>query len=225
MYLRRIFALAITALGFLAGGAQAQQQPYTLLSPPQPTDGGGKVEVIEFFSYACGHCYGLEPFLESWLKKLPADVVFKRVPGVGSGAWTELGLLYYTLEAMGKLDALHEKAFDAMHKENQNLANAKIRDQWLAKQGVDVAQYAAVEKSFSVQSRLSRAAQMMGSYKVDGVPMLIVNGKYVTSTGHAGGPEKVVPVLEQLIAMARKDMGVSSAAAPAASTKPASVKK
>ena len=84
------------------------------------------------------------------------------------------------------------------------------------------AQYASVEKSFSVQSKMSRAMQLMGAYKVDGVPMVIVNGKYVTSTGHAGSPERVVPVMEQLIAMARKDMG-TTAAAPAAA-KPAAAK-
>jgi thiol:disulfide interchange protein DsbA len=202
----------------VAGGAHAQLragQEYTLLNPPQPTEGGGKIEVIEFFSYACGHCYKLDPFLQSWAKKLPADVTFKRVPGVGSQAWTQLGLLYYSLEAMGKLDALHEKAFDAMHKENVNLAAPKVREQWLARNGVDPTQYAAVEKSFSVQSRLSRATQLMGAYKVDGVPMVVVNGKYVTSTTHVGTPEKVVPAIEQLVAMARKDMGMGAAAAPA----------
>jgi len=218
MYLRRILALATTAFGLMAGAAHAQQQTFTLLSPVQPTDGGGKVEVIEFFSYACGHCYSVEPFLESWLKKLPADVAFKRGPGVGSGAWTELGMMYFAFEAMGKLDTLHAKAFEAMHKDNVNLAHPKTRYEWLAKQGVDVAQFQAVEKSFSVQSKLQRARQQMGSYKVDGVPMFIVNGKYVTSNATAGGAAKVVPVLEQLIAMARKDMG---AAAPAPTPAPA----
>jgi len=216
MYLRRILALAITALGLMAGGAHAQQQPFTMLSPAQPTDGSGKIEVIEFFSYGCGHCYTLEPFLESWAAKLPADVVFKRIPGVGSSAWTELGKIYYTFEAMGKLDALHRKAFDAMHKDNVNLVNPKTRYDWVTKQGVDANQFQEVEKSFSVQSKLKRAGQLMGSYKVDGVPMLIVNGKYVTSAGHAGGATKVVPVLENLIAMARKDMG---GAAPATAKK------
>jgi thiol:disulfide interchange protein DsbA len=221
MFLRRILTVAFAALGLVAASAHAQLrlgQEFTLLSPPQATEGGGKVEVIEFFSYACGHCFKLEPFLASWTKKLPPDVVFKRVPGVGSGAWSQLGLLYYSLEAMGKLDALHGKAFDAMHKENVNLANPKIRDQWLTKEGIDPVQYAAVEKSFSVQSKMSRAAQLMGAYKVDGVPMFIVNGKYVTSTTHAGGPEKVVPVVEQLVAMARKEIGTTAAAAPAAAT-------
>ncbi|MBK6980300.1 MAG: thiol:disulfide interchange protein DsbA/DsbL [Betaproteobacteria bacterium] len=228
MHLRRFLTLALAAFGFMAAGAQAQQpgQKFTLLNPPQATEGGGKVEVIEFFSYACGHCYNLEPFLESWAKKLPADVVFKRVPGVGSGAWSQLGLLYYSLEAMGKLDPVHGKAFDAIHKENTNLANPKVRESWLAKQGIDVAQYNAVEKSFTVQSKLARAAQLMGAYKVDGVPMMIVNGKYVTSTTHAGSPEAVVAVVDQLIAMARKESGTSTAEAPRpAAPKPAAIKK
>jgi thiol:disulfide interchange protein DsbA len=219
MSFRRILTLAVATLGLAAGGAHAQLhagQEYTLLNPPQPTEGGGKVEVIEFFSYACGHCYKLDPFLQSWAKKLPADVSFKRVPGVGSQAWTQLGLLYYSLEAMGKLETLHEKAFDAMHKENVNLAAPKPREQWLAKNGIDPVQYSAVEKSFSVQSKLSRATQLMSAYKVDGVPMVVVNGKYVTSTSHVGTPDKVVPAIEQLVAMARKDMGMGAPAAPAA---------
>jgi thiol:disulfide interchange protein DsbA len=228
MHLRRLFTLAVAALGLLAGGAHAQLrqgQEFTLLSPPQATDGGGKVEVIEFFSYACGHCYKLDPFLESWVKKLPADVVFKRIPGAGSEAWSQLALLYYSLEAMGKLDSLHARAFDAMHKDGTNLANVKIREQWIAKQGIDVAQYQGVEKSFTVQSKLARAKQLMGAYKVDGVPMLIVNGKYVTSTGHAGGPERVVPVVDQLIAMTRKEMGTAEAPKGAAAPKPTAAKK
>jgi protein dithiol oxidoreductase (disulfide-forming) len=228
MHLRRFLTLAFATLGLVAGAAQAQirqGQEYALLNPPQPTEGGGKIEVIEFFSYACPHCYHLDPFLESWAKKLPPDVVFKRVPGVGSNAWSQLALLYYSLEAMGKLDALHAKVFDAMHKENVNLAMPKVREQWLAKQGVNAAQYDAVEKSFSVQSKLARATQLMGAYKVDGVPMVVVNGKYVTSNGHAGGPEKVVPVLEQLIAMARKDSGTSTADAGKPAAKPVAAKK
>jgi thiol:disulfide interchange protein DsbA len=222
MSLRRILTLAFTTLTLLAGGAFAQLRPgqdFTLLSPPQSTDGGGKVEVLEFFSYACGHCYKLDPFLESWAKKLPADVVFKRIPGAGSEAWSQLALLYFSLEAMGQLEKMHGKVFNAMHAENQNLASPKIREAWLAKQGIDVAQYQSVEKSFTVQSKLARAKQLMGSYKVDGVPMVVVNGKYITSTGHAGGPEKVVPVIEELIAMARKEMGATEAPKPAAPAK------
>ncbi len=228
MTFRRLFTLAFAVLGLAAGAAQAQFAPgkqYSLLSPPQPTEGGGKVEVIEFFSYACPHCYHLDPFLESWAKKLPPDVVFRRVPAVGSAAWSQLGLLFYTLEAMNKLDALHAKVFDAMHKENIALANTKVREGWLAKQGIDMAQYAAVEKSFSVQSKMSRAMQLMGAYKVDGVPMVVVAGKYVTSTGQAGSPDKVVPVIEQLIGLARREMAPAATAGAKPAAKPTSAKK
>ena len=225
MLLRRILTLALATLGLAAGATHAQLrlgQDYTVLNPPQTTEGGGKIEVIEFFSYACGHCYKLEPFLASWAKKLPPDVTFKRVPGAGSQAWAQLALLYYSLEAMGKLDPVHDRAFAAIHEQKVNLSNPKVRGEWITKQGLDAAQYAGVEKSFTVQTKLSRAVQMQGAYKVDGVPMIIVNGKYVTSTGHAGGPEKVVPIVEQLIAMSRKEMGMSASAAPAAT--PASAK-
>jgi thiol:disulfide interchange protein DsbA len=225
MLLRRILTLALATLGLAAGAAHAQLrlgQDYTVLNPPQSTEGGGKVEVIEFFSYACGHCYKLEPFLASWAKKLPPDVTFKRVPGAGSQAWAQLALLYYSLEAMGKLDPVHDRAFEAIHEQKVNLTNPKVRGEWITKQGLDAAQYAGVEKSFTVQSKLSRAVQLQGAYKVDGVPMVIVNGKYVTSTGHAGGPDRVIPVLEHLVALARRDLG-TTAAAPAAA-KPVAAK-
>ena len=220
---RRLFLAAIAAAGLAAGAAQAQQPtgPYTLLQPPQPMEGSGKVEVIEFFSYACPHCFKLEPFLESWAKKQGQDVVVKRVPGAGSDSWTQLAALYYSLEAMGKLEALHMKAFNAMHQDSVNLASPKIRESWLAKNGIDVAQYQGVEKSFSVQSKVGRAKQLMAAYKVDGVPMVVVNGKYVTSNAHAGGPDRVVAVLEQLVAMARKDLGLPDPNAPKAAAAPA----
>lgn len=221
---RRTFLIALAGAGLAAATARAQLAPgkeYALVSPPQPTDGGGKIEVIEFFSYACGHCFNLDPFLDAWVKKLPADVTFKRVPGVASEAWAQLALFYYSIEAMGLFDKLHTKAFEAIHKDNVNLANGKIREQWLAKNGVDIAQYKAVETSFSVQSRMARAKQLMGAYKIDGVPTLAVNGKYITSTGHAGGPERVVPVLEGLIAMARKESGATIPVSAPAATKPA----
>jgi len=215
---RRLVLAAFAAATLAAGAAHAQQ--YTLLQPPQPMEGSGKVEVIEFFSYACPHCFKLEPFIESWAKKQGADVVVKRVPGAGSDSWTQLAALYYSLEAMGKLDALHMKAFSAYHTDGVNLASPKIRESWLAKNGIDPAQYQSVEKSFSVQSKVNRAKQLMASYKVDGVPMVVVNGKYVTSNASAGGPDRVVDVLDQLVAMARKDLGLPNPNAPKAAAAP-----
>jgi len=204
MSLRKLLALAATTLAFAAPSALAQN-PYATLSPPQPPDGGGKIEVIEFFWYGCAHCYSLEPAVTSWLKNAPKDVVFKRVPAVPSDSWGELARVFYTLEAMGNLDKYHQKVFDAIHQDKLNLGNKKIREEWLAKNGIDVAKYNETEKSFSVVTKLQRAKQLTYAYKVDSVPRLVVNGKYYTSAEQAGGAQNMFPVVDQLIGMSRKE--------------------
>jgi protein dithiol oxidoreductase (disulfide-forming) len=206
MSLRKALSLLIAVLAF--AGASAGAQPattYSLLSPPQPTDGSGKIEVIEFFWYGCPHCYAMEPAVNTWLKTMPKDVVFKRVPAFPTESWGEMAGVYYTLEAMGLLDQFHSKVFDAMHKQNLNLANKRIRDDWLKANGVDPVKFGEVEKSFSVSTKVARARQMTQAYKVDSVPRFIVNGKYVTSGEQAGGNEKIFPTIDQIIVVARKD--------------------
>jgi len=204
MSLRHWFQLAAASLAFTAAGAFAQQ-PFSPINPPQPTEGGGKIEVIEFFWYGCPHCYSLEPSVVNFLKTAPKDVVFKRVHALPSESWSEHAKLFYTLETMGKLDEYHSKVFEAIHKTNLNLANKKIRDEWLQKNGIDPAKYAEVEKSFSVATKMNRAKQLTYAYKVDSVPKVAVNGKYMTSGEQAGSVERVFPIVEQLIGMARKE--------------------
>jgi thiol:disulfide interchange protein DsbA len=203
MSLHHRFMLAAAAFAFAAAGALAQQ--FSKLSPPQPTGGGGKVEVIEFFWYGCPHCYTLEPAVVSWAKRAPADVVFKRVPAVPSDSWAEGARMFYALEAMGKLDEYHQKVFDAIHRSNVNMSNKKQRDEWLGKNGIDPAKYAEVEKSFSVATKVNRAKQLTYAYKVDSVPRVAVNGKYYTSAEQAGGVDRVFQIVDQLIGMARKE--------------------
>ena len=205
MSLRKCIALAASLFTLAFGAyAQGQQPPYATLTPPQPVEGGGKIEVIEFFWYGCPHCYHLEPEINAWLKSAPADVVFKRVPAVPNSAWAANASLYYTLEAMGLAERLHSKVFDAIHKENINLTTAKTRDEWLARNGVDVAKFTEMEKSFSISSKLQRARQLTSAYKVDGVPRIFVNGKYYTAPEFAG-PQRTFAVVNELIAMARKE--------------------
>jgi len=203
MSLRHRFTIAAAALAFSATGALAQ--PFSSLNPAQPTEGGGKVEVIEFFWYGCPHCYTLEPAVVAWAKKAPNDVVFKRVPAVPSAAWEEMARLFYTLEAMGKLEEYHPKVFDAIHKSNVNLNNKKMRDDWLAKNGIDPVKYAEVEKSFSVATKVNRAKQLTYAYKVESVPRVAVDGRYFTSAEQAGSIDRVFQVVDQLIGMARKE--------------------
>src|SRR5258708_29750249 len=133
--------VALLAFAF-AGAAWSQAAPaYSLLTPAQPTDGSGKIEVIEFFWYGCPHCYALEPSVNAWLKNAPKDVVFRRIPANPSELWGEMARVYYTLEAMGLLEKYHQRVFDAMHKENVNLGNRRLREDWLPPNGIHVAQY------------------------------------------------------------------------------------
>jgi thiol:disulfide interchange protein DsbA len=217
-------ALALVALAVLPFGAAAQSpsgQPYERLQPAQPVAEAGKIEVIEFFWYGCPHCFRLEPALNAWLKNKPADVVFKRVHAVPSPSWIPHAKIYYTLETMGVVDKLHDKVFDAIHKDNKNLTNDKIMDAWLQQNGVDPAKYHEVEKSFTVDSKLKRANQQTGAYKVDGVPRIIVDGKLYTGPEFAGGEDKIMPAVDQMIAVERQ----AGAAAPAAGSTPAAAPK
>jgi thiol:disulfide interchange protein DsbA len=161
--------------------------------------------VIEFFWYGCPHCYSLEPAVVAWAKKMPPDVVFKRVPAIPSDSWMEHARIFYTLEAMGKLDEYHQKVFDAIHKGNVNMNHKKTRDEWFAKNGIDPAKYAEMEKSFSVATKLNRAKQLTYAYKVDSVPRVTVNGRYVITMEAAGSIDRVFQIVDQAIGVARKD--------------------
>jgi thiol:disulfide interchange protein DsbA len=219
MFLRQALALAATLFTF-AFASHAQQGPWQLVNPPQPQENNGKIEVIEFFWYGCPHCYAIEPDVQAWLAKKPADVDFKRVPAP-MGGWLAGAKIYYTLEAMGLEPQMHQKVFDAIHKDNVNLFNDKKRDEWLAKNGVDPARYAAAEKSFSVDSKLKRAMQLVQTYKVDGVPRFVIAGKWYTGAEWAGGEHKIMAAVDQIIDMARREQHAGSPAGKTAAAAPA----
>jgi thiol:disulfide interchange protein DsbA len=183
MSLRKALALAASLLALsLGAAAQAPQQPYQLLNPPQPTEGGGKIEVLEFFWYGCIHCYNLEPAVEKWEKTLPKDVQFRRVPAIFNERWALDAAIFYTFEAMGVLDKQHRPFFDAIHRGGLRTDNRQALAEWLQKQGLDPVKFEATMKSFGVQSKTRRAAQLTALYKIDGTPAMAVHGRYTVST-------------------------------------------
>ena len=195
----------------LAFAANAQRSPtegvdYVELKPPQSTETSGKVEVIEFFWYRCPHCHSIEPDLEPWVKHLARDVQFRRVPGILNDDWAIDARIFYTLETLGELDRLHRPLFDAIHQQGgvrlRGDAFAKWAADWLAKQKVDMAKYDAAFRSFTVESRLRRATQMSRAYRLDGVPTLAVQGRYlvIPSTSRKG----MLATADFLIGEARK---------------------
>ena len=172
-----------------------------------PTDNPAKIEVTELFWYGCPHCYQLEPRLAVWVKKLPQDVTFKRVPGIPRPDWAPGAKAYYAMEALGVLDKLHAPFFEAIHKQRIVKPNdeAAMID-WITKQsGMDRKKVSDAYNSFSVNTKNMRAMQIFRASGATGVPALIIDGKYITSISMAGGTEEVLKVADQLIARARAE--------------------
>ncbi len=205
--------LLVAAALFVSGTAIAEAQlgkDYTLLQPAQPTS-TKKIEVLEFFFYGCSHCYHLHTPLSAWEKTMPKDVELVFVPTMFRDSMEPMARTLYALEDIGQRPQVHEALYKAWNVDNIDLSDeAKITD-FVAKQGVDRAKFKAAYNSFAMQSKVTRAKQMVRSYKIEGTPTLIVDGKYVISGKQ---PDDTVAALKEVIALARKDHP-ASAAAPA----------
>lgn len=172
--------------------------------PVAPDAPAGKVDVIEFFWYSCPHCNAFEPALDAWVKAAPKDLSIRRVPVAFNASFVPQQKLFYTLEGMGKLDALHAKVFRAIHVEKVKLAKDDEILAWVTQQGVDAAKFKEVYGSFSVANQVRRASQLQDAYGVEGVPSMGVAGKYYTDGTMAGSMQTVLQVVEYLVSTARK---------------------
>lgn len=181
VYFRLLAAIALMLT--LALPAQAQLtvgRDYVAIDPVQLTDNPAKIEVIEFFSYACPHCSDLNPFIKSWAAKLPADVVFKRVPvGFNSPHYQNMARLFYALEAIGELARLDAPLFSALHEKGLKLIDDKSIAEWVVAQGVDAKKFSDAYSAFGVISKAKRGDQMAQAAKISGVPALVVDGRYL----------------------------------------------
>ncbi|MEO7242769.1 MAG: thiol:disulfide interchange protein DsbA/DsbL [Variovorax sp.] len=212
---RRNFSLSAGALGLvsLTGGVLAQQpvkpagQGFRTLANPVRTEvPTGKVEVVELFSYNCPHCAAFEPELEQWLKKLPDYVEFRRIPVNFVGSDFEAKQrLYYTLEALGKLDTHHSQVFTAIHNKGENLTGDERTLAWAAKQpDLDGKKFADMYKSFSVVGKAKRATQLTDAYRPEGVPALIIDGRYYVDGTSAGTIGRMLDVGSTLVKQQHK---------------------
>lgn len=199
--------LTVGAALALAGPAwsQAPGKDYTPIEPPQATDNPAKIEVIEFFSYGCPHCSDFNPVLNAWAAKLPADVVFRKVPVTfGRAAWANIARLYYTLEATGDLAKLDGAVFKAIHDERINLFEERALAEWVAKKGVDPKKFSETFSSFGVMSKVKRADQIAQAYRIQGVPAIAVDGKYLVSGKDFN---ETLATTDKLIAKVRAEKG------------------
>jgi len=208
--------LATTSFSALASLAKPESgKEYQVLAQSQPTDTNGKVEVTEFFFYTCPHCNVLDPFIGAWVKKQGSAISFKRVPvdfGQGQAVLTKL---YYTLEAMGKLEALHAKIFEAIHTKRRPLNTEQQIVNFVKENGIDEKKFLEMSKSFAVTTKISRATALQAAYKIDSVPMVFVDGRYMTSPAlimgtnstmsEAESSQGLMQVLDVLVQKAEKD--------------------
>lgn len=178
-FLRAGLLALLVAMGALAGAVAAAPQEFRSLNPPIGSD-AARIEVIEFFWYGCPHCDKLEPLMVAWVRKLPADVSFRRVPAIfpNSPKWTPGARLYYTLEALNLVDRLHGDVFNAIHVERKRLDDEKVLFEWIAGKGVDAKAFLAAWTSFGVQSRVRQALEVTQRAGLAGVPAIVVDGRY-----------------------------------------------
>lgn len=196
-------AAVMVATAGLAQAGIVLNKDYTVLANPQPSAAKGKVEVIEFFSYTCIHCYHLEPFLASWEKRLPADVSFRREQIVWEKPMEGFARLFATLNTTGAQATLHRPVFDAVMQQKINLGDEKVLTGWLkGRQGIDVARFMQVYQSFGTNAQVTRATKMTRDYGIEGTPTIVVAGKYATM---AAAPERLLQVVDELIVKARKE--------------------
>jgi thiol:disulfide interchange protein DsbA len=207
-----IVALCLLALLPLTAGADTSQPvykegtQYQRIDPPQPGAEGDRVQVTEVFWYGCPHCYDMEPLIAKWLQHKPDYVDFVRVPAMFARPDVQMHAeAFYALQAMGKEAGLRQKIFDAMHKEHRDLRTPEQFEAWLAEQGVDLKAYRAAKQSFSVQADVKRASRLALLYGIQGVPALVVDGRYKTSPADAGGYQEALTVTDFLIAKVRAE--------------------
>ena len=186
---------------------------YFPVMPAQPTATGDKVEVLEVFSYACPHCAHFQPYADQLKQSLPAGAVFAYMPAIFNPTWEPYARAYYTAESLGVVDKTHQELFDALHRDHLPMRTIDELASFYAQHGVDKAKFLATSSSFEVESKMSRAKEMVKNYGVEGTPSIVVNGKYRVTGASAGGYPQLIELVDWLV---NKEL---------ASSKPAKKKK
>lgn len=199
----------VLAMFSLAGVAPAQEIrarqniEYRVIPVAQPVETGERIEVIDFFWYGCPHCNDLQPALEGWIKRKPADVALRRVPAILRDSWAPHARIYYTLEQLGELERLHQRVYFSYHVEKLHMSKPDVMEQWAAANGIDRERWRKAYFSHEVDARIENAKRWSDAYTVSGTPSLVVDGRYLTSSSMTASYPEMVQILEELIRLAR----------------------
>jgi len=203
---------ALPSAGQLPAGKWVPGTNYKVIAPAQPTDASpGKVEVIEMFWYGCPHCFALDPIIESWRKNKAPYIEFVRVPVMWGEAHRAHARLFYTLQALGKLEELHAAVFneiqstgDSLYVQGDEQGTQRVQVQFARTHGVDPTEFLKAYSSFAVQTNLEKADELERRYKIDAVPTFVIDGKYETDVAQAGGQENLVQLINDLSASEKR---------------------
>lgn len=194
-----LFFLGVSLCAYAAAPTEGFE--YQLVQPPVPTETGDKIEVVELFWYGCPHCYHFEPLVKQWLKTKPDNVEFRRIPAVFNDVWALHARAYYTAEALGVLEKMHEPLFVAYHEQKNRLKDEDALAKLFALHGVSEDDFHKTFNSFYIDTKVRRAKALSKDYGIDGVPAIVVNGKYRTTGTVAGGQDQVMGVVDYLIGL------------------------
>ncbi|WP_431820632.1 thiol:disulfide interchange protein DsbA/DsbL [Burkholderia sp. F1] len=204
--MKKLLSTLLLSLSLAAGFAQAAPaapvagKDYEVMKAPQPVSApAGKVEVIEFFWYGCPHCYEFEPTVEAWVKKQGDKIDFKRIPVAFRDDFVPHSKLFYTVSALGISEKVTPAIFNAIHKQKNYLLTPQAQADFLATQGVDKKKFMDAYNSFSVQGQVKQSAELLKSYNIDGVPTIVVQGKYKTGPAYTNSLEGTAQVLDYLV--------------------------
>jgi thiol:disulfide interchange protein DsbA len=214
--MKKLFAALMLLASFNVMAAdQEMGNEFDRTAQAIPNENANKIEVVELFWYGCGHCHHMEVPLNSWVKKLPADVTFKRIPGLPNASWAPMAKAYYAMETLGVLEKLHGPLFNAIHKQKSlNPTDEKAAIDWITKQGgLDKVKVEEAFNAFSTNSNLKRAANFFRASGATGVPSLVINGQFITSSTMAGNNDAALKTADYIITNIRADK--AKAAAPA----------
>lgn len=205
-------ALALLALACLAGASHAQdilarQNIEYRLIAPQPVETGSRIEVVDFFWYGCPYCDALQPALEGWIRRKPADVALRRIPAILRDSWAPHARVYYTLEQLGEVERLHLKVYESYHVDLLRVSEPDVMVEWAVKNGIDRKRWHDAYRSPETDAKVERARQLTKAYAIEVTPTLVVDGRYLTSGRHvpASDVRDMIPILEDLIRLARQN--------------------
>ncbi|MCB1645145.1 MAG: thiol:disulfide interchange protein DsbA/DsbL [Pseudomonadales bacterium] len=203
--MKRLTLILAGVLMTLTAAVSAQDVPYeegthyVALEVPIKTRNEGRIEVAEYFSYGCPHCFSFDPLIGAWKEKLADDVEFIRTPAVWNKDYEVYAQTYYAAQALDVLDTIHTPLFEAIHLKQERLNDPRAMARFFGEHGVDPADFAKAYSSFGVRAGTQQAVARGRAYRSGGVPAIIVNGKYRVEGSMAGSMANVLKVVDFLI--------------------------